>query len=64
MQKPSNYKCFSKILELQLKQVSFKVSSESRPNFMDIENDWAISGLDIKHQPINVFKLKKKLWSS
>ena len=49
----------SKTSELKSKQVSFKVSSESHPNFIDIENAWVVSDLDIKCQPINVVKLEK-----
>ena len=49
----------SKTSELESKHVSFKVSSESHPNFIDIENAWVVSDLDIKCQPMNVFKLKK-----
>ena len=50
----------SKTSELELKQVSFKESSESHPNFVDMENAWVDSELDIKCQPINIFKLKKE----
>ena len=49
----------SKTSELESKQVSFKVSSESLPNFIDMENAWVASDLDIKCYHINVFKLKK-----
>ena len=49
----------SKTSELESKHVSFKVSSESHPNFIDIKNAWVVSDLDIKCQPMNVFKLKK-----
>ena len=49
----------SKTSELELKHVSFKVSSESHFNFIDIENVLVVSDLDIKCQPMNVFKLKK-----
>ena len=48
-----------KTSELESKEVSFKVSSESHPNFFDIENAWVVSKLDTKCQPINVSKLKK-----
>ena len=49
----------SKTSELESKHVSFKVSSESHLNFIDIENVLVVSDLDIKCQPMNVFKLKK-----
>ena len=49
----------SKTSELESKQVSFKVLSESHPNFIAIENAWAVSELDIRYQPINELKLKK-----
>ena len=49
----------SKTSELESKKVSFKVSPESHPNFVDIENAWVVSELDIKCQPVNVSKLKK-----
>ena len=49
----------SKTSELESKQVSFKVSSESHRDFIDIENAWVVSDLDIKCQPMNVSKLKK-----
>ena len=42
----------SKTSELESKHVSFKVSSESHPNFIDIENAWVVSDLDIKCQPM------------
>ena len=51
----------SKTSELESKQVSFQVSSESYPNFIDIGNAWVVSELDIKCQPINAFKLKNNL---
>ena len=47
----------SKSSELESKHVSFKVSSESHPNFIYIENTWVVSDLDIKFQPMIVFKL-------
>ena len=50
----------SKTSELELQQVSFNESSESHPNFIDMENAWVASELDIKCQPINIFKLKKE----
>ena len=50
---------FSKTSEIESKQVSFKVSFESPPNFIDIENAWVASELYIKCQSINVSKLKK-----
>ena len=49
----------SKTSELESKQVSLKVSSESHPNFIDIESTWVVSEPDIKCHPINAFKLKK-----
>ena len=33
--------------------------SESHLNFVEIENAWVVSDLDIKCLPMNVFKLKK-----
>ena len=50
----------SKTSELELQQVSFKESSQSHPNFIYMENAWVASELDIKCQPINIFKLKKE----
>ena len=49
----------SKTSELELKQVSFKVSFKSHANFIYLENAWVVSELDIKCQLINVSKLKK-----
>ena len=49
----------SKTSELESKHVYFKVSPESHPNFIDIEDAWVVSDLGIKCQPMNVFKLKK-----
>ena len=49
----------SKTSELKSKEVSFKVSSELHPNFIDIENAWVVSELDKKCQPINVSNLRK-----
>lgn len=49
----------SKTLELESKQVSFKVSCESHPNFADIEKAWVVSELYIKCKTINVPKLKE-----
>ena len=47
---------FSKTSKLESKK-------ESHPNFIDIENAWVVSDLDIKCQPRNVFKLKKETWT-
>ena len=49
----------SKTSELESKNVPLNVSLESHPDFVDIENAWVVSELDIKCQPVNVYKLKK-----
>ena len=40
----------SETLEIESKQVSFKVSFESYLNFFDIENAWVVSELNSKFQ--------------